>query len=222
MYNNISKRASYCMSDSWDNWQASTHLNSESGLHLCTTINASSSDLMWCVAVWTKHSHRAAQECLLSEKSECTRQAAADQWRELNQHQQPQRWEQQHTRCREWGPCELSASRYVPVWHLHCCCCWCCCCWTCCMRVSADISNQERFHIQKLWVKKLKKKEKEKLYVRWGVYNSLHWWVSLSELLEKTTQVMKKIFSSANLTRTKRAKHVSTSIDNHTTTFSEA
>ncbi len=34
------------------------------------------------------------------------------------------------------------------------------------MRVSADIFNQERFHIQKMLVKKLKKKEKEKLYVR--------------------------------------------------------
>jgi len=51
-------------------------------------------------------------------------------------------------------------------------------------------------------VKKLKKKEKEK-----------------SELLNKTTQAMKK-FSSANLTHTKRAKHVSTDIDNCATTFS--
>ncbi len=34
------------------------------------------------------------------------------------------------------------------------------------MRVSVDIFNQERFHIQKMSVKKLKKKEKEKLYVR--------------------------------------------------------
>jgi len=29
------------------------------------------------------------------------------------------------------------------------------------MRVSAEIFNQERFHIQKITVKKLKKKEKE-------------------------------------------------------------
>ncbi len=34
------------------------------------------------------------------------------------------------------------------------------------MRVSADIFNQERFHIQKMSVKKLKKKEKKKLYMR--------------------------------------------------------
>jgi len=34
------------------------------------------------------------------------------------------------------------------------------------MRVSADIFNQERFHIQKVLMKKLKKKEKKKLYVR--------------------------------------------------------
>ena len=64
--------------------------------------------------------------------------------------------------------------------------------------------NQERFHIQKLWMKKLKKKEKKKLYVRWGVYNSLHWQISSSELSEKITQAMKK-FSSANLTHTKQA-----------------
>jgi hypothetical protein len=104
----------------------------------------------------------------------------------------------------KWGPCELSALRYVSVWHLHCCCCWCCCCWACCMRVSVDIFNQEKFHIWKLWVKKLKKKRKKKSYIRWGVYNSLHWQISLSELLKKTTQAMKK-FSSVNLTCTKQS-----------------
>jgi len=121
------------------------------------------------IHVQTEHSHQTAQEWLLSEKSECTEWAAADQQRELNLHQQSQGWEQQCTHCKEWGPCELSASRHVLVWHLHCCCCcWCCCCWACHTKVSADIFNQERFHIQKLWVKKLKKKEKEKLYMRWG------------------------------------------------------
>ncbi len=117
---------------------------------------------------------------------------------------QPQGQERQHMRCKGWGPCELSASRHVLVQHLHCCCCCCGCCWACCTRVSADIFNQERFYIQKLSVKKLKKKEKEKLYVRWGVYNSLHWQISSSELSKKTTQVMKK-FSSTNLTHTKQA-----------------
>jgi len=34
------------------------------------------------------------------------------------------------------------------------------------MRVSVDIFNQERFHIQKVSMKKLKKKEKEKSYMR--------------------------------------------------------
>jgi len=34
------------------------------------------------------------------------------------------------------------------------------------MRVSADIFNQERFHIQKMLMKKLKKKEKKKSYMR--------------------------------------------------------
>ena len=34
------------------------------------------------------------------------------------------------------------------------------------MRVSADIFNQERLHIQKMLMKKLKKKEEKKSYVR--------------------------------------------------------
>ncbi len=204
MYNNISKRMSYYVPDSWYNWQKPTHSDSKSESHWCTTNDEFLSDLMWYIAVQTECSHQTAQWWPLSEKSECTEQAAADQQRELNQHQHLQEWEQQHMHCKEWGPCELSALRYVPVWHLHCCCCRCCCCWACCTRVSADIFNQERFHIQKLWVKKLKKKEKEKLYVRWEVYNSLHWQINSSELLKKTTQAMKKI-SSANLTHTKRA-----------------
>ncbi len=219
-YDDISKRVSYHMPDSLYNWQKPTHLNSESELHWCTMADGSSSNSTEYKAVQTEHSHWAAQECPLSEKSECTEWAAADQQRELNLHQQLQEWEWQCTHCKEQELCELSALRYIPVWHLHCCCCWCCCCWACCMRVSADIFNQERFHIQKLWVKKLKKKEKKRLYVRWGVYNSLHWQINLSELLKETTQVMKK-FSSANLTHTKQAKHVSTDIDNHTTIFSE-
>jgi len=46
-YDNISERTSYCVSDSWDNRQKPTHLNSESELHLCTTVNESSSDSVW-------------------------------------------------------------------------------------------------------------------------------------------------------------------------------
>ncbi len=168
-YNNILKRVSYCVPNSLYNRQKSTHSDSESELHWCTTADEFSPGLTEYEAVWTRHSHQTAWECLLSERSECTEWAAADQQRELNLHQQPQGWEQQHMHCKEWGLCELSALRYIPVQHLHCCCCWCCCCWACHTRVSADIFNQERFHIQKLWVKKLKKKEKEKLYVRWGV-----------------------------------------------------
>ena len=155
------------MSDSWYNWQKSTHLDSESELHWCTTVNESSSDLTEYKAVQTEHSHWAVQEWSLSEKSEHTEWAAADQQRELNHYQQPQGQEQQCMHCKEWGLCELSALRYVSVWHLHCCCCWCCYCRACCTRVSVDIFNQERFHIWKLSVKKLKKKEKKKLYVRW-------------------------------------------------------
>jgi hypothetical protein len=77
-----------------------------------------------------------------------------------------QRQEQQHKHCTKWGLYKLSAQRHILIQHLHddCCCC-CCCCWACHMRVSADIFNQERFHIQKMWVKKLKKKERSCM---WG------------------------------------------------------
>jgi len=49
-------------------------------------------------------------------------------------------------------------------------------------------------------------RRKKKRSYMWdeGVYNSLHWWISSSELSEKITQAMKK-FSSANLTCTKQA-----------------
>jgi len=42
------------------------------------------------------------------------------------------------------------------------------------MRVSAEIFNQERFHIQKMMVKKLKKKKKRFEKRDEEVYNSLH------------------------------------------------
>ncbi len=54
-----------------------------------------------------------------------------------------------------------------------------------------------------------------------GVYNSLHWQISSSELSKKTTQAMKKIFICEPYLY-KAGKHVSTDIDNCTTTFSEA
>jgi len=65
-------------------------------------------------------------------------------------------------------------------------------------------------------------RRKKKRSCMWGegVYNSLHWQISSSELLNKITQAMKK-FSSANLTCTKQAKHVSTDINNCVTTFSK-
>jgi len=61
MYNNILKRMSYCMSDSWYNWQKSTHSDSKSELHWCTMNDEFLSDLMWYVAVQTECSHWAAQ-----------------------------------------------------------------------------------------------------------------------------------------------------------------
>ena len=150
------------------------------------TDNKSSSDSVWYVAVQTECSHQAAQEWSLSERSEHIKQAAVDQQREQNWHQHSQKQKQQHKRHTKQGLYKLSAQWHILVWHLHddCCCC-CCCCWADHTRVSADIFNQKRFHIQKMSMKKLKKKEKEKLYVRWGVYNSLHWQINSSELLKE-------------------------------------
>jgi hypothetical protein len=165
MYNDISKECHTHVSDSWYNWQKSTHSDSESELHWCTTLM--SSHLIQCdvctnrtftlsstrmTLVWEEWVYWVSC-CWSTKRTESTSTATRE--------------EQQHMHCKEWGPCELSALRHIPVWHLHCCCCcWCCCCWACCMRVSADIFNQERFHIQKLWVKKLKKKEKRSCM--WG------------------------------------------------------
>jgi hypothetical protein len=58
-----------------------------------------------------------------------------------------------------------------------------------------------------LWVKKLKKKEKKKSYVRWEVYNSLHWQISSSELSEKITQAMKNFHLQTLLVQS-RQTHV--------------
>jgi len=158
---------------------------------------------MWYSLVQTEYSHQTAWEWFLSEKSECIEWAAAGQQRELNQHQQLQEQEQQHMHGKEWGLCELSALRHILIQHLHCCCC-CCCCWACCMRVSAEIFNQERFHIQKMTMKKLKKKEKE----IWGeVYNSPHWQLVNCHLncTKKKTMCQQAIRTlSVNLTCTKQ------------------
>jgi hypothetical protein len=89
MYNDIWKEChTVCLTV--DTTQKSTHSDSESELHWCTTADEFSSDSVWYKAVQTEHSHWAAQEWLLSEKSEHTEWAAADQQRELNQHQQLQ------------------------------------------------------------------------------------------------------------------------------------
>ncbi len=84
MYDDILKKAPYCVSNSWYNWQKSTHLNFESELHWCTTADEFSSDSMWHIVVQTECSHWAAQEWSWSEKSECNKQAAVDQQRKQN------------------------------------------------------------------------------------------------------------------------------------------
>ena len=87
MYDNISKRASYCIFNSQNNWQKSTHFDSESELHWCTTIDEFLSESMWYNFVWMKHCHQTEQEWPLSERSEHTKQAAVDQLKEQNWHQ---------------------------------------------------------------------------------------------------------------------------------------
>ncbi len=51
MYNNISKRVSYHVSDSWYNQQKPTHSDSESELHWCMMNDESSLNSVWYVAV---------------------------------------------------------------------------------------------------------------------------------------------------------------------------
>ena len=64
-YNNILKRASYHMSDSWYNCQKATHLDFESESHWCMTADEFSSGSTWYRAIQTEHSHQAVQECPL-------------------------------------------------------------------------------------------------------------------------------------------------------------
>ncbi len=54
MYNNILKRVSYCVSDSWYNQQKPTHSDSESGSHWCTMNDEFSSDSMWYIVIQTE------------------------------------------------------------------------------------------------------------------------------------------------------------------------
>jgi len=122
---------------------------------------------VWYRFIQMKHCHWAEQEWPWFKKSEHTKQAAVDQPWEQNWHQHLQGWEWQHKHCTRQKSYKLSAQRHLLVQHLHDDSCCCCCCWACCTRVSAEIFNQERFHIQKVMMKKLKKKEKEIWEKRW-------------------------------------------------------
>jgi hypothetical protein len=156
------KRAPYCVPDSWDNRQKSTHSDSESGLHLCTTVNEFSPGLMWCVAVQTEHSLSSTRMTLVWEKwaywASCCWSTKRTESTSTATKQR-----QQHTHCREWGPCELSASdtylydTYIVVVVVD------------VLLLSLSYKSQ-CWHIQsrkvshtKLWVKKLKKKEKKEV-----------------------------------------------------------
>jgi hypothetical protein len=73
-----------------------------------------SSDSMWCIAVQTEHSHWAARMTLVWEKwvywvSCCWSTKRTESTSTAT------REEQQHMHCKEWGPCELSALRHIPV-----------------------------------------------------------------------------------------------------------
>jgi len=81
-------------------------------------------------------------------------------------------------------------------------------------------SIKRDFTYKRCWWRSWTRKKKRSCI--WGerIYNSLHWQISSSELSEKITQAMKKIFICEPYSY-KAGKHVSTDIDNHTTTFSE-
>ncbi len=50
-YNDILKKAPYCVPDSWHNWQKPTHFDSKSESHWCTTADEFLSGSMWCVVI---------------------------------------------------------------------------------------------------------------------------------------------------------------------------
>jgi hypothetical protein len=80
-------------------------------------------------------------------------------------------------------------------------------------------SIKKDFTYKRCWWRSWRRKKK-KLYVRWGVYNSLHWQINSSELLKKTHKWWKIFICKPYLYEA--GKHMSTDIDNCMTTFSEA
>jgi len=94
MYDDISKKASYCIFNSQYNCQKSTHFDSELKSCWCTTADEFLFAAVWYDSVWIKHCHWAEWEWSLSEKSEHTKQAAVNQPQEQNWHQCSHRWEQ--------------------------------------------------------------------------------------------------------------------------------
>jgi hypothetical protein len=142
-----------------------------------------SSDSMWYIAVQTEHSLSSTRMTLVWE-SEHTEWAAADQQRELNQHQQPQEWEQQHTHCKNEGSvsCQLWDTYLYDTYIV-----------VVVDVVAAELVIQESvltYSIKKGFTYKScewrswRRKKREVVHeVR--VYNSLHWQISSSELLKK-------------------------------------
>ncbi len=185
MYDNISKRASYCISDSWYNCQKPTCLNSESELCWCMTVNESSSAVMWYKFVWTEHYHWTEQEWPLSERSEHTKQAAVDQPQEQNWHQCLQRQKQHISVVQDKSPtsCQLRDTYLYDIYMM-----------IIVVVVAAELVVWEsvlKYSIKKGFTYKRwqwrswrrKKKRFEKKGER--VYNLLHWQINWSELSKK-------------------------------------
>ena len=78
MYDNISKRVSYCVFDSQYNCQKSIYLDFESELCWCMMTDEFSSAAVWYSSVQTECCHWAKWEWLLSDESEHMKQAAVN------------------------------------------------------------------------------------------------------------------------------------------------
>jgi hypothetical protein len=210
------KRVSYCMSDSWYNLQKSTHSDSESELHWCTMMM--SSHLIQCdTFLYKQNIHIEQQEWPLSEKVSVLSELLLinkENWININSHKN-----KNNNICivKNEGSvsCQLQDTYLYDTYIVV------------VVVVAAELVVWESvltYSIKKDFTYKSCewrswRRKKKKLYVRWEVYNSLHWQISSSELLEKITQAMKNFHLQTLLY--KAGKHVSTDIDNHTTTFSE-
>jgi hypothetical protein len=198
--------------------QKSTHSDSESELHWCMTVNEFSSDSMWYIAVQTEHSHWAAWEWPLSERSEHTSKLLL-----INKENRIDisicKSENDNISVVQNKSLQVVSSETHTCTTLT---------WWLLLLLLLLLSllyESQCWHIQSRKISHTKgvdeevEEKRKRSCMRWGVYNSLHW--QISKWIVEENHASNEKFSSANLTHTKR-KNMSTDIDNCTTTFSEA